>query len=75
VLVTQGEIMRAAILLVAALVLFIVAIAFGSHDKTWSPNSNTVPTYGPGGAACGFAIAGGLCLVGFALARDRIRQE
>ena len=66
----------------------IVALIFGIvcqtvEVKTWSRAeqvTGTAPGPGAQGAACGFAIAGGLCLVGAAIAyrsagRDEMQKQ
>ena|ERR1022692_249363 len=65
------------VLVVFGIACLVIALAFGLAGKTVSVHSSSnsgsvsgsVPDPAAQGAACGFAIAGGLCLLGAAVAK------
>jgi hypothetical protein len=67
-----------ALFLGLAMVLFVIAGFFGAYAREHTgaySTSMVVPTYGPGGAACGFAMAGGMCCIAAAICELAKRRK
>lgn len=67
--------MLSQVLLFVGVVCLVVALAFGLLGQTVSVSSSSSAGPAPQGAACGFAVAGGLCFLGAAVAARYAAQD